>query len=245
MSFYTEKQLSIFFGDMQHSFIPTDFKNVTSQEMLTKAPFANLLDRSKLDKLFFLHQVHGTAGMMIHAAHEISPVGCFSRDGDYLITQEPTIGLAVATADCLPIVFYDEIQKVIAIAHAGWRGSVNGIAQKVVDELKQHYNTDVEDLKIFFGPSAKSCCYQVGPEFKELIAPFMLPERVLKYRNGKLFFDVPAFNQGILQNTGVPPTAFSMVYNLCTLCNERFCSVRRQPGTLYRQMSIVALRPSP
>src|SRR3989338_1697647 len=86
---------------------------------------------------------------------------------DALITNKPLIPIGILTADCQPIMFLDRKNRAIGIAHAGWRGTVLRIGQKVFGEMKKLYGTNPNDCLIAFGPSIRQCCYEVGEEVIE------------------------------------------------------------------------------
>lgn len=188
----------------------------------------NLRIRLNLDHFVFQHQIHGTDGWCITDKKQIpQPTICFSRDGDYLITNQPGIGIGVRTADCLPIVFYAQNHNVVAIAHAGWRGSVAGIGPTVVKKIQQEFSMQPHDINVLFGPAAKSCCYQVTDEFCKNLEQFDYKDRLITTHNGKLFFNNSLLNQLQLEAVGVPATNINQNYNDCTICNHHYYSYRR------------------
>ena len=79
------------------------------------------------------------------------------REGDFLITNQPGMGIAVLTADCLPIIFYVPQHNFVAAAHARWRASIAGIGIKVLENFNQQYNLDLSQVQVYFGPAARSC----------------------------------------------------------------------------------------
>ena len=160
----------------------------------------------------------------------------YGRTGDYLITSVPQVGLAIATADCLPIIIYDPVQQVVAAIHAGWRGSVAGIAKKVITTMQTTFGSQPADLHIFFGPSAGVCCYAVDEQF---VRELPEPGPYIVYRDGKIFFDNLLYNQLALEHCGV--RNFVHQYWRCTICSPDFCSYRRDGKAAKRQMTIVTL----
>jgi polyphenol oxidase len=181
-----------------------------------------------LNNLIFQHQTHGTNGLIIDSPTQLSqPTDCYSRDGDFLITNQKGVGIGVLTADCLPIIFYVAKPQTIAVAHAGWRGSVAGIGPKVVSLLQSHFHADPAHIQIFFGPSAKPCCYQVTEDFLLNFKNNPLAEDIFTKRDSKLFFDNPTYNAHLLQNSGILPQSIDQTFNLCTICNHQFHSYRR------------------
>ncbi len=181
-----------------------------------------------LDHMLFQRQVHGVDGLIITQKQQLThTVMLYEQEGDFLITNQPKVGLGILTADCLPIVFYVPGKNIIAAAHAGWRSSVACIAPIVIESLQKQFNVAPQDIHVIFGPSAKSCCYQVSPDFINNLSPFAFSDQVITMHDGKLFFDNPLFNKLLLNQAGVPITHINENYNLCTICNYQFHSYRR------------------
>ena len=100
----------------------------------------------------------------------------------------------------------------------------------------------LNSIKVFFGPSAKSCCYQVGTEVLTELEQFSFSNQALLRHADGWYFDVPLFNKILLQENGVKKEAFHLQYNLCTMCDDSFCSSRRSKRAPERQMTVVALK---
>lgn len=161
------------------------------------------------------------------------------EDADALVTTEKNINLAVYTADCLPIVFYDEAEERIAIAHAGWQGTVNQISTQVLK-----YFDCMKNIKIYIGPSAKSCCYIVNEPFLEKLNSSNLDKEAIKRCTEKrdaLYFNLQLCNILQMYNCGIFKKNINLKYNMCTICNLLFCSYRRDKNSLKRQLTIVSL----
>ena len=82
------------------------------------------------------------------------------KDTDALITNIPNIQLVAFSADCTPIFLLDTNKKAIAVIHAGWRGTVNGIAKKTIEKMTQTYGTNPKDIIAGIGPCIGQCCFQ-------------------------------------------------------------------------------------
>lgn len=240
MLIHNNPLFSIYFGNADDRLSPDEYLSYPSNKtLLSLDPYNKLKKVMGLTDLFFLNQIHSTEGVIINKDGRFEP---FSLQGDYLITNQKHIGIGVMTADCLPIIFYDNFHHIAAIVHAGWRGSVERIAIKVLSELQNHFGTKVEHVRIFFGPSAKSCCYQVGAEFEKHLEPFSFTDQMLHKEEKGIMFDLPLCNKLQLEHVGVAKEAFHLQYNACTICDSRYCSYRRDPDTRLRQMTIIALR---
>ena len=242
MILHNDPLFSLYFGDTHSSVMRDFFMEERSQEDLWKLPQLNALKKKlHLDSLIALKQTHSAQGILVTA--EALPELINKRDeGDFLVTQQAHTGLGIYTADCLPIVFYDTYNRALGLAHAGWQGSVRGVAPATLELMQKELGTKVEHLRLFFGPSAKVCCYEVQEPFKQELKEFPFHEQVLIKRGDKYFFDLPLFNMKLLESVGVMPETFHVSYNLCTICNDSYCSNRRSKGGMERQLTIVALK---
>ena len=166
-----------------------------------------------------LRQVHSAA--CVAAAGRGGVLG----EGDALLEDTPGSVVAVQTADCLPILLVDERHRAVAAVHAGWRGTVAGIAQRAVEAMGAQFGSLAGDLDAAIGPGIGACCYEVGPE---VAAQFG--------QQGRGHVDLAAANRRQLMDAGVTPERI-YASNLCTMCRgEEFHSFRRDQeaaGRLY------------
>jgi len=109
-------------------------------------------------RLFLMQQVHGAR--VWQAPWEGRP------EGDAAVSAEPGALLGIETADCLPLLVVDPGRRVVAAAHAGWRGTAQGVARAVVQALVAT-GSRPEDLLAALGPANDVCCYEVGDELRE------------------------------------------------------------------------------
>ncbi len=241
MIVHNDPLLYIYFGDARSACDRGFLMSDADQEALwSKETLARLKKMLHLEELVLLKQVHGTQGFAV-SDERIADLLTAKQEGDYLVTQLPLAGLAVYTADCLPIVFYDTYNRAIGICHAGWIGSVASVAVATLKLMEETYGTELQHLRIFFGPSARACCYEVTEEFEERIEPHF-QSQVMSPHLDKLYFDLPLYNKLKLEAYGVPREAFHCQYNICTICHEGFCSNRRDRESLQRQLTVVALK---
>ncbi len=196
------------------------------------------LPRYNLPKSIFIHQTHGTDGIIVSDNQMFDP---FTHQGDFLITNQPNIPLGILTADCLPVILYDPVNHAIAIAHAGWKGSLAGIVTVVIDKLTSTFAMQLENLQVFLGPSAHACCYEVSPDFGEQAHKPAILKKSIVSRGNKVFFDNLCYTYNVLNEAGILPENVSMVYASCTICNLSFCSYRRDKEQSGLQPTIVVL----
>ncbi len=172
------------------------------------------------EKMVFCDQVHED-NIYCVKKDEILPSPVPQTDG--LITNIPEICLVIKTADCLAIFILDSRNKVIALIHAGWRGTVKCIAQKAVDRMSAVYNSNPADLLVGFGPSIGKCCYKIGDEVISQFGKFAYGDELFK--NSCL--DIQQANKKQLLEAGVLEK--NIIHNQCCTYhhNDLFFSHRR------------------
>ncbi len=183
------------------------------------------------DKLIIPYQIHGTEIFeMNDSFFELSEEEKSNAlNGiDALFTRLYNVCIGVTTADCVPLHFFDPVQKVIAVAHAGWRGTCAGISEKTIHTLEDKCNCNPANIRVTIGPSISSEVYEVGKEvvgkFKE--AGFDVPG-IVTIRNKSFYLDLWKANQQSLEKAGVLKDHIQ-ISGICTFTeNERFFSARR------------------
>jgi hypothetical protein len=240
MIVHSSPLFSIYFGDKRDSINPQDYKKFNSTTLFDTEPFSLLKKRMSLQQLFFLHQVHGKDGKVIESESKSLPL--FVEEGDYLITNNRFIGLGVATADCLPVIFFDKAHHAIGIAHVGWRGAFAGIVTEVIQQMQDRYATQISDIEIFFGPSVKHCCYEVDASFIDTMEHDSFALQAISQKSEKHYFDLPKYVTLQLYTFGITEKQIGFEYNTCTMCNDTFCSYRRDKGSANRQITVVSLK---
>ena len=148
---------------------------------------------------------------------------------DALVTSLKGVVIGVNTADCVPIVLADEQAGVIAVAHAGWRGTVGRIAEAVVKEMcRQGARPDC--IHAAMGPSICQDCFEVGDEVVQAFKKAHFDLDAIVQRNaatGKAHIDLRAANRAVLVAAGVPSDHIVLSQH-CSRCeHDRFFSARR------------------
>lgn len=157
-------------------------------------------------------------------------------DIDALVTNEPDLPLAVFTADCLSVFLYEPKAKVIAIVHAGWRGTRQEITLRTVQLMKKKFGAAYENIRASFGPAIRECCYEVGEDFKHYF------DSGLSQKGGRYYLDLIAVNEQQLLKAGVKQENISDS-KICTSCrNKEFFSFRKEGKSSGRLMSVIMLR---
>ncbi len=235
------QDINLYVGDSSDNLFPKDYLNYPDgYTLLDHEPYAKLAAQTGIEKLFFLRQVHGTAGAALGEQDMLS-FKAFSCEGDYLITNVPGVGIGIVTADCLPLILHDPVTQSIAAIHAGWRGAVAGIAQIALSRMVQEYGAQPSQVHAYLGPCILPCCYQVGDNVIRALENFPHAAYVLSVRQGKTFFDLPGFVAAQLETAGLPKKSIFLEYSQCTHCTPEFWSYRRQGEAAGRQMTVVSL----
>jgi polyphenol oxidase len=176
-------------------------------------------------QLFFPSQVHKTR--IVHVTNSTSKDDLM--DTDALMTNERLICIAVMSADCVPILLYDKKNNVVAAVHSGWRGTVQRILQKTLDEMKSIYGTKGEDLIVGIGPSVSQDSYEVGEEvIDEVTRAFGKRDDLLILQpNQKAKLDLWTANRIQLLEFGVKESNIE-ISDLCSVKNNaHFFSARK------------------
>lgn len=156
------------------------------------------------------HQIHGTRVFAIDEAY--AQASCEQRremlEGvDALVTDRSGFCLCVSTADCIPLLFLDKRLRVIGAAHAGWRGTVNGIAEKTLACMRQRFGSQPEDVRAVIGPGISLEAFEVGLEVYEAFREAGFPmDKVARWHRPSLHWhiDLWAASYWQLCNAGVP-----------------------------------------
>lgn len=162
-----------------------------------------------------------------HSDHvAIAEIGKEFPDTDALITDNPNIVIALNFADCVPVILYDPIKKIAAIAHAGWRGTAKQIAVKTLQKM----GSTPKDVIALIGPAIGKCCYKVGQEVLSELG-------IDNSSDGKI--DLKMINKNQLFSNGVEKID---VCDYCTCCEgELFYSYRRTFGDCARHSAVIKI----
>jgi YfiH family protein len=176
-----------------------------------------------LDLLATPYQVHGTDAVIVK---NVWAPGAGPK-ADAVVTNCPGVAVGVGAADCGPVLFADADARVVAAAHAGWKGALAGILESTIATMES-IGALRENIVAVLGPTISAAAYEVGPEFS---ARFLAADSANTQffrpsdRENHSMFDLPAYIVARLEAAGVGKAG---ALNLCTYCDEaRFYSYRR------------------
>jgi YfiH family protein len=195
--------------------------------MASRRQFARALDIDA-EPLTVAGAVHGANVARIDEHQDVV------RGVDALVTDRRGVALFATYADCYPIVLWDPEHRCVALAHAGWRGTVARVGPAAVKALRAEYGSSPERMKAGIGPGICGRCYEVGEE----VASQFDAQYVRKGEGDRFLLDLAAANRAQLEAEGVGEVH---VLGLCTKETDYLPSHRRSPdGTRFG--AIVALR---
>ena len=179
------------------------------------------------------HQVHGAAIVVRRAGDAPRSDGGALPDADVLISDDPSLALAIQTADCVPLLIADRVTGAVAAAHAGWRGLAAGVPGVTVTALARELGSAPADLIAAIGPSISTERYEVGEDVHgRFVAAGFPAEDIERWfrpgaRPGHWWFDGARSAHDQLEASGVQDVSIH-VSGLCTATYpDLFCSYRR------------------
>ena len=235
--FRGNQKMKLYIDGLKDKYIRSFF---TTAQGAAQTPYANKAVRAALDMEDIIwvrsRQVHRDSILAIEQKPETDLI----LDGyDAFVTDVPGVCLITAHADCIPVQLYDPDRKVIAAVHAGWRGTALGIAAKAAELMKAKY--DCRNIRGYIGPGISKCCFETDTDVPQAM------REAFKWANeyisegraaGKFYVDLKGVNKRQLEEAGVRNIEAS---DICTCCNENFCSHRRNPAVNLRMASGICL----
>lgn len=193
--------------------------------------------------MYDVWQVHGVEVVCTDAPR---PLDQLHLKADAILTDNPAVTLFMRFADCVPILLFDPVRRVVGLVHAGWKGTVDQIARAAVKTMQACYQTNPTNVRAAIGPSVCARHYEVGADVIEQVL-HKLPqqaEQVLEYKRGsdnrKAYFDLWLANRLILEGAGVEQIE---VAGICTACHtEEWYSHRGENGRTGRFGVLIGLR---
>ena len=193
----------------------------------------------EVESLFDVWQVHSTK---VVCSDSPRPLDKAQERADAILTDNERVTLFMRFADCVPIFIHDPVRSVVGIVHAGWMGTVNKIAAKVLHTMKELYHSVPNDLLVGIGPSIGAHHYEIGDDviLKVRRAFGNDASEMLSYDDGKTTMDLWKANSFILSEAGVK---YIQVAGICTACHVNdWYSHRAENGKTGRFGAILALK---
>jgi polyphenol oxidase len=189
------------------------------------------------DRGVSVRQVHGRSAIVVGPEH----VGARTvLEADVLVTDRPGILLMLRFADCVPVILWDPNRRVVALVHAGWKGTVLGAPAAAVEMLVTRYGSSPSSILAGIGPSIGPCCYEVGEAVVQPASRVFAGAGVLERQaSGGVHFDLWGANVETLMRAGVPEERIA-VSGLCTRCRSDLFFSHRASGGRSGRFAVVA-----
>jgi YfiH family protein len=191
-----------------------------------------------IDTLYDVWQVHSADVVCTDCPR---PLETPHLKADAIITNKVAVTSFMRFADCVPILLFDPIHKVIGLVHAGWQGTVKKVGLNAVQVMQQNYGCDPGDILAAIGPSICVNHYPVGNEVVNGIKDALGEEakEVCRYQDDQAFLDLWRSNAIILRQSGVINIEIA---GQCTACDkEHWYSHRGENGCTGRFGVMIAL----
>lgn len=155
---------------------------------------------------------------------------------DGLITKENDIILATTNADCILLLFFDPVKKVIANTHSGWRGTLQEISVKTVKKMQNDFGCNPKDIIVCICPSIRKCHFEVDEDvYKLFLNQFNKlgnVDRFIEKKGQKWYIDTVLINKIILEQVGILKENIEDC-GICSVCNKNIVHSYRAEGANY------------
>lgn len=183
----------------------------------------------------YLQQVHG--GDVFHVT-EPPDRTAEPLPGDALITARTDVFLVLLFADCVPVLFYDPIERAVGVAHGGWRGLAAGILGHTVQAMQRAFGSRPDRIQAAIGPHIGVCCYEVSEDVADQFAS--VPRAIRLDKDGHRFLNLARVARAQLTEAGLDPDNVS-TSAACTSCFTDVYFSHRAEGTTGRMAAAIGL----
>lgn len=198
----------------------------------------NLRDQYPHFRFSRIKQVHGDK--LVHSSkYSID----FSKEADAHYTEEKNLGLIVSTADCVPVLIFNQMKSNIIAIHAGWRGVLNRIIPKSIQSMCKE-PTEIENLKIYIGPHIGFQSFEIEDHIRNQLLNTCQKSQKDSFQPsqpGKSLVNLLSIVQGQMNDLGVDNTQIQALSE-DTKTSSDLHSYRRDLENSGRQLSFIALK---
>lgn len=188
-------------------------KFVGDDETTVERNWTTVVNELNCDRVVFLNQIHSNKVLKVKGDEQ-------SERYDAMVTDVSGIALGIVTADCAPLLLWDDENGVVGAAHAGWRGAVSGVIENTVEAMRE---LGAKRIKAVIGPCIHAESYSVAVDFRK---NFGNADDCFYENNGQLHFDLPKFCKSALLRSGVTEMDTSVVEIDTYINHESYFSYR-------------------
>lgn len=195
----------------------------------------------KAENIIKPHQTHTKHVQIVNQVENLQEV-------DGILTNKPNLILLTTSADCISLLLFDPVKKVVGSIHSGWRGTLQKISQNAVNQMVQNYKSNPKDIICCICPSIRECCFEVEEDVKELFyneyknlqeIEQIIQKMQIKQGKQKYVIDTVEINKILLKQMGLKEENI-IDSNLCTVCHsDKFHSYRKEKELSGRNAAII------
>jgi len=191
------------------------------------------------ERMILLKQEHGDRVYVAREEHAVTGILDPHKDlptADGAVTALSGITLIINTSDCVPILFYDPVKRVIGGAHAGWQGTYKKVVQEVLKTMKNEYKCDTSDIFVAIGPAISGQNYDISQandgRLQKFETAFGKASDVICRTQNRVALDLPLANKKLCLDMGIPENQIEMS-GICTFEQaDDWASFRKDPKAL-------------
>ena len=187
-----------------------------------------------------LHNYYETKQTHSNTVHIVDDNYTNGSIGDALITNIPNKPLIIKIADCVPIILYDKENKVIAVVHSGWKGTLENITINAINTMMSIFNSKKENIHVYIYPSIRQCHFEVEEDVYSLFKNKI--NNIDKYtikKDIKYYIDLQSIIKDELKEIGITNIIDT---NICTYCNHDIYHSYRYNHTDKRNILLAMIR---
>ena len=158
------------------------------------------------------------------------------KETDGLLTDKSDLVLSTTNADCILLLFFDPVKKVIANVHSGWKGTLQRISVKTVEKMKNQYGCNPSDIICCMCPSIRKCHFEVDKDvydmFENEFKDLKQIDEIIEQKNDKWNIDTILINRIILKEAGLLEENI-VDSGICSVCNKDIIHSFRAEGASY------------
>lgn len=202
--------------------------------VFTSKGIKEILQKYNLNNYYETKQIHSN---IVHIVDDNYINGSI---GDALITNKINKPLIIKVADCVPIILYDKLNKVVALIHSGWKGTLKNITENTIKVMEKKFNSKGENIQAYIYPSIRQCHFEVEEDVYSLFKNKI--DNIDKYtirKDIKYHIDLQSIIKDKLINLGITDIIDS---NICTYCNHKTYHSYRYNHTDKRNILLVMIK---
>jgi len=165
-------------------------------------------------------------------------------EADGLITATPGVALMVVTADCVPVLLYDPVRRVVAAVHSGWRGTAQGIVTRAVERMEDVYGCRPADILAAIGPCVGPDCFETHEDVPNAMMATLgttALQHIQIKENGKFAVDLKGLNSLRLEQAGLTAEHIAVCRDCTASRTDKYWSHRKMGNNRGAMAAVIQL----